>query len=89
MDSAGKVLAQHLSQVLDVGQSVEHRLELVKKPGRVQLDGPENFEGVARASGGDFRLRPYPCPCLLKGGVLAEGDLVLEEDRRPFAFGFF
>ena len=41
MDSAGKVLAQHLSQVLDVGQGVEHRLELVKKPGRVQLDVPK------------------------------------------------
>lgn len=89
MYSAGEVMTQDSFQVLDVGLCVEHLLELVQKPGGVQLDGAEDFEGVALARGGDFRLRPYSGPGLVKGGVLAEGGLVPKEDGGPFAFGFF
>lgn len=89
MYSAGEVLTQDSFQVLDVGLSVEYRLELVQKPGGVQVDGAENFEGIALAGGGDFRLRPYPGPGLVQGGVLAEGGLVPKEEGRPFAIGFF
>lgn len=89
MYSAGKVMAKDSFQVLDVGLGVEHLLELVKKPGRVQLDGAEDFEGVALASGRDFRLRSYSGPGLVKGGVLAEGGFVPKEDGGTFAVGFF
>lgn len=89
MYSARAVMTQDSFQVLDVGLGIEHRLELVEKPGGVQLDGAEDFEGVALARGGDFRLRPYPGPGLVKRGVLAEGGLVPKEEGRPFAVGFF
>ena len=89
MYSARNVMAKDSFQVLDVGLGVEHLLELVEEPGGVQLDGAENFEGVALAGRGDFRLRPYPGPGLIEGGVLAEGGLVPKEESRPLGFGFF
>jgi hypothetical protein len=88
-DSARNVMAQDSFQVLDVGLGVEHLLELGEEPGGVQLDGAEDFEGIALAGRGDFRLRPYPGPGLIEGGVLAEGGLVPKEDSRSLAGGFF
>jgi hypothetical protein len=82
-------MAKDSFQVLDVGLGVEHLLELVQKPGGVQLDGPENLEGVALARGGDFRLSASSGPGLVQGGVLPEGGLVPKEDRRSLAVGFF
>jgi hypothetical protein len=89
MYSARTVMAKESFQVLDVGLGVEPLVELVEEPGGVQLDGAEDFEGVALAGRGDFRLRPYPGPGLVEGRVLAEGGLVPKEDSRSLAFGFF
>ncbi len=89
MYSARNVMAKDSFQVRDVGLGVEHLLELVEEPGGVQLDGAEDFEGVALAGRGDFRLSSYPGPGLIEGRVLAEGGLVPKEDSRSLAFGFF
>lgn|SRR6185437_6504596 len=89
MYSARNVLAKDSFQVRDGGLGVEHLLEWVANPGGVPLDGAEDFEGVALAGREDFRLRPYPGPGLIEGGVLAEGGLVPKEDSRSLAVGFF
>lgn len=56
MDSPRKVMTEDSFQVRDVGWGIEHLVELVEKPGGVQLDGAEDFEGVTLARGGNFRL---------------------------------
>lgn len=89
MDAAGNILAQNSFQIRDVGYGVEHLLELVEEPGGVQLDHAEDFEGVALARRGNFRLSADPGPGLVEGGILAEGRLVPKEESGPFAFGFF
>ena len=86
---AGEVAAQNPVQVLDVGLGIEDRLEMVEEPGAVQLDGAEEFEGPPLARGRDFRLRAYPGPGLVEGGVLPEGGFVLEEEGGPFGLDFF
>lgn len=43
IDLARIVTAQRSFQILDIGLGVENLLEVVKKPGRVKLDGTEDF----------------------------------------------
>lgn len=89
MYSARNVRVKDSFKVLDIGVGVEHLLELVEEPGGVQLNGAEDFEGVALAGRGDFRLRPYPGPGLIEGGVLAEGGLVPKRTAAPSLVAFF
>lgn len=53
MDSARNVMAKDSFQVLAGGLGIEHLLELGEEPGGVQLDGAEDFTGVALAGRGD------------------------------------
>lgn len=84
-----KVAAQYSFKILDICFGIEHFLKMIEKPGAVQFDRTENLERVPLARGRDFRLRTYPRPCPIEGRVLPEAGFVLEEDRRPFAPGFF
>lgn len=89
VDLSRKVAAQDAFQILDVGIGIEDLLKMVKEPGTVDLDRAKDLEGVSLAGGRDLRLRAYPGPGLIEGGVLPEAGFVFEEERRPFVFGFF
>lgn len=81
--------AKNFFEEFDVSVGIENRLEMVKESGAIQFDNAEGFEGVPLPRGGDFGLGAYTRPRLVKSGVLSEAGLVFEEDRRPFAVGFF
>lgn len=89
IDFPWKVASQNSFEVPDVRYCIEHFLKMIEESGTVQLDCSENLERVPLSRGWDFRLRTYPCPCPIEGRVLAEAGFVFEEDRRPFAPGFF
>ena len=76
-------------EIRNVSLGVEHRLEIIKETGAIQLYGAENLEGVPLASGRYFWLGSYARPCAVECRVLSETRLVFEENDRPFVFGFF
>ncbi len=84
-----EIAAHDSFEIGNVGFGVEHRLEIIKETGAVQLYGAENLEGVSLASGRYFWLRSYARPCAVECRVLSETRLVFEENDRPFVFGFF
>ena len=89
IDFWGKVASHNPFEVSHIGLGIEDFLKMVEKPGTVQLDCSKNLEGVSLSRGWDLRLSTYPCPCPIQGRVLPETGFVFEEDRCPFAPGFF
>jgi len=84
-----EIASQNPLEISDVRFSIEHILKMIEKSGTVQFDCSKSLERVSLSGGRDFRLRTYPCPGAIEGRVLPEAGFVFEEDRCPFAFGFF
>ena len=56
---------------------------------RIQAHRPKDFLRVSLPAGGNVRLAAYPGPSGVQGGRLPERRLVLKDNNRPFALGFF
>lgn len=89
IDFSWEIASQRSFEIPDVRFGIEHFLEMIEEPGTVEFDGSEDLERVPLPCGRDFRLRSYPCPGAIEGRVLPEAGFVFEEDRCPFALGFF
>jgi hypothetical protein len=57
--------------------------------GGIQADRSKDLLRVALAPGGNVRLAAHSGPGGVQGGRLAERSLVLKDNYRPFASGFF
>jgi hypothetical protein len=55
----------------------------------VQTHGPKNLLRVPLAPGRNVWLAGHTCPSRVQGGGLAERRLILKDNYRPFAAGFF
>jgi hypothetical protein len=81
---------QNLIQKGHIGFPLEIVLLMeVDELGGVHAHGAKNLLGVAFAPGGDVRLAADSRPGGVQGGRLAERRLVLKNNYRPFAPGFF
>jgi hypothetical protein len=81
---------QYLIQKGHIGFPLEIILLMeVNELGGVHAHGAKNLLGVALASGRDVRLAGHACPCGVQRRRLAERRLVLKNNYRRFAPGFF
>jgi len=81
---------QNLIQKSHIGFPLEIVLLMeVNELGGVHTDGPKDLLGVALAPGGNVGLAAHPCPGGVQGRRLTKRCLVLKNNYRPFASGFF
>jgi hypothetical protein len=84
-----KIAMHDLFEIGDIDPGIEYFLEAIEEACPVKLDGPEYFERVSLAGGGNLRLDSYGSPGLVERWVLPEAGLVSEKNGRPLLLGFF
>ena len=76
-------------QERQVGLRIEDVIPLIEEPASLKVDGPQNLDALAfpghRHIGG---VTDTP-PCRMKSGILPKAGFIAEDQRPPFALGFF
>jgi len=82
-------LPRNVFKTSPVGVRVEHRVTVVQKPRRVDLDRSKDLDALSLSCHRNLRPAADPSPGRVEGRVLLKAGLLGKEETPLFCLGFF
>jgi hypothetical protein len=82
-------LPRNVFKTSPVGVRVEHRVTVVQKPRRVDLDRSKDLDALSLSCHRNLRPAADPPPGRVEGRVLLKAGLLGKEETPLFCLGFF